>query len=178
MRTILLILTIICFNSHSQDLEFQNFKMEDGNLLWQKVYETELSNDEIIKSFKTSGIIKDIETLENSLTGTIENLNLDYSGYGKTEINTAMYISRNYFKSFVLIEFKKSKYRITLKQMKLVQKFSDGLNKEGEISELKDYSIKNNNSNFRKSFKKSPSKILNFTFDKVFEIKKKKKSDW
>ena len=178
MRTILLIITIICFKSYSQDLEFENFKLEDGNLVWQKVYETELSNDEIIKSFKTSGIIKNLENLENSLTGTIENLDLDYKGFGKTEMNTAMYISRSYFKSFVLIELKEGRYRITLKEMKLVQKYSDGLNEEGEISELKDYAVKNNNSDFRKSFKKAPSGILNFTFDKVFEIKKKKKSDW
>lgn len=178
MRTILLILTIICFKSYSQELEFENFNLEDGNLVWQKVYETELSNDEIIKSFKTSGIVKDLENLENSLTGTIENLDLDYKGFGKTEMNTAMYISRSYFKSFVLIELKEGRYRITLKEMKLVQKYSDGLNEEGEISELKDYAVKNNNSDFRKSFKKAPSGILNFTFDKVFKIKKKKKSDW
>lgn len=178
MRTILLILTIICFKSYSQDLEFENFKLEDGNLLWQKVYETEISNDKIIKSLKTSGIIKDIESLESSMTGTIENLDLDYKGFGKTEMNTAMYISRSYFKSFVLIELKDGRYRITLKEMKLVQKYSDGLNEEGEISELKDYAIKNSKTEFRKSFKKAPSGILNFTFEKVFGIKKKKKSDW
>ncbi len=75
MRAILLILTIICFKSYSQDLEWENFKLEEGNLIWEKVYETELSSDEILKSFKISGIIKDIDTLGNSITGTIKNLN-------------------------------------------------------------------------------------------------------
>ena len=178
MRAILLILTIICFKSYSQDLEWENFKLEEGNLIWEKVYETELSSDEILKSFKISGIIKDIDTLGNSITGTIKNLDLDYKGFGKTEMNTAMYISRNYFKSFILIEMKEGRYRITLKEMKLVQKYSDGLSEEGEISELKDYAVKNSRKDFRKLFKKTPSGILNFTFDKVFGIKKKKKSDW
>ena len=178
MRIILLFLTIVCFKSFSQGSEYENFKIEDRKLIWQKVYETEFSKDEIIKSIKESGIIKEIEYLENSLTGTIENLDLDFKGFGNTEMNTAMYISRSYFKSFVLIEFKENRYRMTLKEMKLVQKYSDGLNEEGEISELGDYSIKNNNLDFKKSFKKSPSGILNFTFDKVFEIKKKKKSNW
>lgn len=178
MRTILLIFTVICFKSYSQNLEFENFKLEGGNLIWQKVYNTELSNDEIIKSFKTSGIIKDLENSDNTLIGTIGYLDLDYKGFGKTEMNTAMYISRRYFKSFVLIELKEERYRITLKEMKLVQKYSDGLNEEGEISELKDYAVKNNNSDFRKSFKKAPSGIMNFTFDRTFEIKNKEKSDW
>ena len=89
-----------------------------------------------------------------------------------------MYISRSYFKSFVLIELKDRKYRITLKEMKLAQKYSDGLTEEGRISELKDYAIKNGKPEFRKSFIKAPSGILNFTFDKVFRIKKKNKSDW
>lgn len=99
-------------------------------------------------------------------------------------MNTAMYISRSYFKSFILIELKDGRYRVTLKEMKLIQKYSVGkpgdlLSSEaGEISELKDYAVKNNNSDFRKSFKKEPSGILNFTFDKIFEVKQKKKSDW
>lgn len=91
-------------------------------------------------------------------------------------MNTAVYISRSYLKSFVLIELKDRKYRITLKEMKLAQKYSDGLNEEG--SKLKDYAIKNGKPEFRKSFIKAPSGILNFTFDKVFGIKKKNKSDW
>ena len=67
---------------------------------------------------------------------------------------------------------------MTVKEMKLVQKYSDRLNEEGEISELKDYAIKNSSAGFKKSFKKATSGILNYTFDKVFEIKEKKKSDW
>lgn len=178
MRSILLILAIFCFKSYSQELEFDSFKLEDGNFIWQKVYETELSNDDLVKYFKTSGIIKNLDNLKNSITGTIVNLDLDYKGFGNTEMNTAMYISRSYFNSFILIELKDGRYRITLKEMKLVQKYSDGLNEEGEISELKDYAIKNNNSDFKKMFTKSPSGIINYTFAKVFEIKKKKKSDW
>jgi hypothetical protein len=184
MKTILLIVTIICFKSYSQNLEFKNFKLEEGKLLWQKVYETELSHDEILKSFKTSGIVKNTETFKNSVTGTIENLDLDFKGFGKTEMNTAMYISRSYFKSFVLIELKEGRYRITLKEMKLIQKYSVGTpgdlfsSETGDISELKTFAVKNNNTDFRNSFKKAPSGILNFTFDKVFGIKKKKKSDW
>ena len=37
-------------------------------------------------------------------------------------MNTAVYISRSYIKSFVLIELKDRKYRITLKEMKLEKK--------------------------------------------------------
>lgn len=178
MRIILLILTIFCFKSYSQVLEFENYKLENGNLIWQKIYETELTNDDLLKSFKTSGIIKEIEKSENTIIGIIENLDIDYKGFGNTEMNTAMYISRSYFKSFVLIEMKEKRYRITLKEMKLVQKYNDGLSEEGEISELKNYAINKKNSAFKKGFKKSPSKILTFTFDKVFDIEQKKKSEW
>jgi hypothetical protein len=178
MRTILLFLTIFSFKSYSQVLEFENYKFENGNLIWQKIYESELTNDDLFKSFKNSGIIEDLEKSENTITGKIENLDLDYKGFGDTEMNTAAYISRSYFKSFVLIELKENRYRITLKEMKLVQKYNDGLSEEGEISELKNYAINNKNSAFKKGFTKSPSRILTFTFDKVFNIKEKKKSEW
>jgi len=94
--------------------------------------------------------------LENSIIGSIEILDLDYKGFGKSEMGTAMYISRSYLKSFILIEFKAGRYRVALKELKLIQKYDDGLSKEWEISELKNYAIKNNNSNFRRAFKNVP----------------------
>ena len=178
MKKSILLILLICFKSFSQDLEFENFKNENEIFTWQKVYESELTKENIVKYFKNSGLIKDFEFSENTITGNIENIDLDFKGFGKTEMNTAMYISRSYLKSFILIELKENKYRVSLKEIKLIQKYNDGLTEEGVISELKDYAIKNNNSDFRNIFKKNSSGILNFTFDKLFLPKNKKSNDW
>lgn len=174
--TITLFLTF--FGVFSQNLELNNFKIENNNLIWQKIYETHYTKTELIDHFKKSGKILDIEITENDLTGRLKNLDLDYKGFGKSEMSTAIYISRNFLSSFVLIEFKDGKYRVTLKDLKLAQKYSDALSNEGEISELKDYAVKSNNSDYKNGFKKEPSEILNFTFNKVFENIERKNDKW
>ncbi len=178
MKKLLLILMIVCFKGYSQDLKYENFKLENGNLIWEKIYKSELSKIDLIRSLKTSGIIKDFKETENYITGYIEHLILDYKGFGNSEMRTAAYISGNYLRSFVLVEFKSGKYRVTLKEIKLSKRFKDKTSDHGEINELKYYAIKSNNLKFRTSFKKSPSGILNYTFDKIFNITNKTNDDW
>jgi len=166
MKNTFLLIILICFKSYSQDLAFNNFKLENGTLIWQKVYKTKLSNDELIKSFKISGIIKNFDAFDNFIIGNIKLMSIDYKSFGKSYLSTVTYISDNYFNSFILIEFKEGRYKVTLKDMKLITKYSNKQNNEFDISD------------FKMIFKKSPSEIFNFTFDKVFTIKKKKKSNW
>ena len=85
------------FNKISNQVEYILSPAQISNKLKIKAEKLALI---VAEKFKISGIIKDIDTLGNSITGTIKNLDLDYKGFGKTEMNTAMYISRSYFKSF------------------------------------------------------------------------------
>jgi len=147
MKNTFLLIILICFKSYSQDLAFNNFKLENGMLIWQKVYKTKLSNDELIKSFKISGIIKNFDAFDNFIIGNIKHMSIDYKGFGKSHLSTVTYISDNYFNSFILIEFKEGRYKVTLKDMKLITRYSNKQNNEFDLSELKDYVIKNDNSN-------------------------------
>ena len=92
---------IIIFNLSDTD----NFEIENGKLIWQKVYETELTNEQIIQKIKSSGNFKNLELNETGLIAEIANLTLDYKGYGSSEMSTPMYIARNSINSFVQIEF-------------------------------------------------------------------------
>lgn len=97
---------------------------------------------------------------------------MDFKGYSVSEMSTLMYVSRSYVKAFALIEFKESRYRVTLKNIKFVQKYEDTLSKQGEISNIELYALKKQNTEFKSNFLNKPSKIMDFTFQKITELKR------
>lgn len=162
-------------NLNAQD---NNFLIEDGDIIWQKIYETNKPFEKISSFIKESGIIKSIELSENSkLTGEFSTLGADFKGAGFSEMSTPIYIARNYFSGFVIVEYKYKRYRVTIKNINLTQKYNDGLSAQGEVSALNTYAIKKN-STIKKMFLGSASQILDFTFSKLFEINESKNSNW
>ena len=158
--------------------ETNNFKIDNGKLVWQKVYETELTKNELIGELKSSGNFKNIEENENGILTEIENLSLDFKGYGSSEMSTPMYIARNSVNSFVQIEFKEKRYRVTIKNIKLTRKYDDALSEQGEITDIEVFALKKRNTKFKSSFLKKPAKIINFTFEQITELKKTEKDKW
>ncbi len=130
-----------------------------------------MTNEQLIGQIKISGQFENISENGESLTAEINQLSMDFKGYGISEMSTPMYISRSYVKAFVLIEFKDARYRVTLKNIKFVQKYEDALSKEGETTDIELYALKKRNTVFKSSFLKKPSKIMDFTFQKVTDFK-------
>ncbi len=176
MKSILLFICSIFLISFTLS-ETDNFEIEKGQVLWQKVYETDLTKEQLIGQVKSSGQFENISENGESLTAEINQLSMDFKGYGISEMSTPMYVSRSYIKAFVLIEFKDERYRVTLKNIKFVQKYEDALSKEGETTDIELYALKKRNTEFKSSFLNKPSKIMDFTFQKVTDFKRIAKKD-
>ncbi|MDG1811408.1 MAG: hypothetical protein P8H13_05685 [Polaribacter sp.] len=158
--------------------ETDNFEIENGKLIWQKVYETELTKEQLTDKIKNSGNFKNVELNESGIIAEITNLTLDYKGYGLSEMSTPIYIARNSVNSFVQIEFKESKYRVSIKNIKLKQNYDDALSNQGEMTDLEVFALKKRNTEFKSSFLEKSSKIINFTFENITEFKVKEKDKW
>jgi len=176
MKSILLFAWSLFFVNFTLSVT-DNFEIENGQVLWQKVYETDLTKEQLIGQIKSSGQFVNISENGESLTAEINQLSMDFKGYGISEMSTPIYISRSYVKAFVLIEFKDERYRVTLKNIKFVQKYEDALSKEGETTDIELYALKKRNTEFKSSFLKKPSKIMDFTFQKVTDFKIIEKKD-
>ncbi|MEB8345869.1 hypothetical protein OO010_07415 [Flavobacteriaceae bacterium KMM 6898] len=150
--------------------ETDNFVIENGQVIWQKVYETDLTNEELVIQIKTSGQFENVSENKESLTAEINQLSMDFKGYGISEMSTPMYVSRSYVKTFALIEFKEKRYRVTLKNIKFVRKYEDALSKEGETTDLELFALKKRNTEFKSKFLNKPSKNMDFTFQKVTDF--------
>ena len=177
-KTILILLMLISQISNSQKLEFDNFIFDNGKVKWQKVYNSKLEKNDIIQFYQKSGIIREFNYSENLITGLIEKTGIDYKQYEKSFSSPEPYITNSFLSCFITIEFKQNRYRLTLTDLKLIQKYENDSRKLGQIGELKDYVIKSNDSDYTRLFKKISSKIFNNTFDKLFEIKISDTDEW
>ncbi|MDG4946231.1 hypothetical protein NMK71_07385 [Weeksellaceae bacterium KMM 9713] len=162
------ILSSFCIlNAYAQT---DNFNIENGQVVWQKVFNTDQSKEELINKIQRTGIFQNLSDNGDILTAEIQQLSLDFIGFGETEFSTPIYIARNYVNAFTLIELREERYRVTIKNIMLTQKYEDALSKEGEVTALEVYALRKRNTEFKPGFLKLPSKIINYTFQNIADF--------
>lgn len=177
-QLLLLILFFSCsFNAISQKYE-TNFIAENNKMIWQKVFSTDMDFDQLTSLVKESGVLETFEVEDSKIVGQSRLIEADYNGAGFGEMSTPMYISRSFFDAFCIIDFKEGRYRVTLKNIMLSQKYNDGLSKEGEKSTLESFGISNRKNEIKSPFLKTPSIILDYTFTNEFTFEALVNDDW
>lgn len=158
----------ICMVSYAQDTT-NNFQIVQGEIIWEKIYNTKLSFAEVSEHLKVSGLLDKIEIRENKVYGELKGLDADFKGAGFSEMTTPMYIARSRFTGFLTLEYKEGRYRVVLRKIVLIQKNSDSLSNQGEITSLESYGL-NSKGQIANFFKKTPGFILDHTFSKKFDF--------
>lgn len=161
----------------NKKVDTQGFKISNGKLIWQKVYECKDSINQIVSNLKRGGILKGIEISDGTVTGSLKNIDSDYKGAGFSRGLTPMYLISDRLTCFVLIEFKKEKYRVTIKNMQLINVLESPINKIGESEPIESYALKKKNTAFKDTFLKDAATILNYTFNKIFDTNKNSEND-
>lgn len=162
----LIFLISFTISSFCWSQEANDFKIENNQVIWQKVYENK--NDSFKNNIKTK-ISRIISETENQLIAEINNIQHDYKSLGISEISCPIYISRTNTKATLILDIKENRYRVTLKNITLVQLYTDTLSEQGEINYLENFALKNNNTKFKNSFLKKPGTILNYSYSKIFK---------
>jgi hypothetical protein len=174
--SLLFVFCIFSIISYSQELPTYNFKIEDGRLIWQKTFDTKLEFQGLIKAIKSTGAMDKPDTVSNQITGDLKQMAIDYKGVGKTSMNTWIILTRSSLMGYATIDYKSGKYRLTLKNLKLIQNFTDPLLKMGQLTPADELAIKNNE--FKKAFLKQGAEILDYSINKAFAIDEKKTENW
>ncbi|PXY02349.1 hypothetical protein DF185_06790 [Marinifilum breve] len=171
MKKLLIILSIITlsFSGYSQEREFY-FKNVRGEVTWQKVFESELQKSAIKEYFQNSGLFKEIEFTENGLTGELRLFEPDHRGAGYSVFKASDLIYEYYHSAFVSIQFKESRYRVTINKITLTKKNDNSSGSQGSIELLNGHAITNKGL-FGRLFIKNSVPIYDYTFLKMFEPK-------
>lgn len=179
MKKTIILLSIIFLTALSivAQESVNNFIPENNKIVWQKVFETNLDKAQLLDIIKVSGVFENYDIEDDKISGQINPVDADFKGAGFSEMSTPIYIARSFFDGYLIIEFKENRYRVTLKNIMLIQQYDDGLSKAGEKTTIETYAIKNGQNELKKAFTKSPSVILDYTFTNIFNFKLTENND-
>ena len=175
---LIFILTLGALNTaFSQDNTF-NLKIDkNGQVIWQKIFDTDLNFSELINKVKMSGNVLNIENTENSIFGEMRRLECDYIGAGYKRAGVAISILANDLIGYVNIDFKEGKYRVTLKNLKYIHKMNTPVGRQDQITDFDSTVLKNGK--FRKRLNSNhQAEIIDYTFTKAFSFEKEETNEW
>lgn len=149
--------------------EINNFKIEENDLIWQKIFQSDTSM-KVIDLFVSAGIIDNIIVKDNQIMGDLKPFDADFKGAGYSEMNTPIYVARMRIKGYITVDIKVDRYRVTIKDIRLKQIYDDGLSKQGEETSLSSFALKGT-TDFKPAFLKAPVKIYNYSFENRIKLK-------
>lgn len=178
MKPYFLLIALILFSNYG--IVFgqseNNFKIENGDLIWQKIYQCDTTIN-VIDKFVSSGVIANAIISNVKVVGDLKPFIADVKGAGYTNWNTPIYVTKNTIKGLITVDIKDNKYRVTIKDIRLTYIADDPVSDnnmfkthQGEENELSLYAVKANT--LTTAFLKAPSIIYNYTFEKRLNIKK------
>ena len=110
MRTFLTLL--ICISSLTLFAQ-ENFHVENGDLIWQKVF------DKAPNVAQLAGQLSDISQLENAINGKLIDVNANYEAQGYSRMQVSLYMTQPY-KANVQVELKDDRYRVTVRNIQFI----------------------------------------------------------
>ncbi len=189
---LILLVTLFCVNTciaqkgydptygdpKNKKVDTKGFKISNSQLIWQKVYESTETIDQLTTRLKEDGNVKNIEVTDHTIFGNLDDLYADYQGAGYGRAVTPMMLLSQQIICTVTIEFKTNKFRVTIKNMKLKNTSPTPLSPVGEVEPIETYVLKKKGTQFKTGFLNACATILNHTFNKIFENKIEEEDNW
>lgn len=174
MRKIILLFVLISGLSFGQ---MENYVINDGQVQWQKVYETDKTFDEILKGVRNKNNIKITEQNENTIAGEFKGLIMNYRKAGLTYMGTPIVLNEtNKYYGLFKIEFKDGKYRATIRNVAsegmTMTMYGGGLGLGSDLDTTLETMALNKKGEVRKGFPKVAGKIIDVTFIDLMDFTK------
>tara|TARA_R110002012_G_scaffold321178_1_gene547913 strand:+ start:99 stop:614 length:516 start_codon:yes stop_codon:yes gene_type:complete len=144
----------------------QNMALENGRIIWQKIYSSNKSIDEIHNLILKSGNFSDIKKTGSQITANINQFLLNRK---LSKSSGSLYMYTDDITGFVLIEFKEQRYRITVKNLTFISNteihaLGDGV---GARTPLERYAL-NGNGEYRKAYLKRDEGVIDANLNQIF----------
>jgi len=159
------------------------FIINNKQVVWQRIYETDKNISQIKNTLLTSGKIKFTLEENNILMGEISNFIMDYKGAGFTKMGTPMYLNENSkFNGTFKLELKENRYRVSVTNIICegysLSIYSGGLGiSDNGKDNIETLILTNDREYFKGSFQGKPSRIVNYSFANLFDITKYNSTD-
>lgn len=113
MRRICLLLLALPLCSYSQIKEYEGFRIEDREIIWQTVVDTTVGFEVVKEYYQTQPGFKNVSFTDKSLLADVSDFAIDYTKYGKKSMSLPIVTTSYNFSGKVRIDLKEDRYRIT-----------------------------------------------------------------
>lgn len=150
----------------------ETFSIVDGKVIWQKVYDTTKNLEELETTIINDGQFSDILVKDGIITCRFDRKKATPKEYGIKSYSS--YVGCNDISGFVTIQVKDGKYRVTIDNIILTEKFTDALYKEGTTHTFETFAL-NNKGEYSKPFSKmyQNAEFYNAVFEKLLNFQDK-----
>ncbi len=168
-----------------QDTTISYFNIDtDKNIYYQKVFlvENEINTDTIEVFLSSKSNIYDVKKSDSTITFNIQKMKINYQKYGGSFMNTLVLLNQSMSASGT-IDVKKSKYRLTLKNIQFLDDsslYAEGVNNQASnTSTLESYVLKNRKPEFRTSnIITTGLNYMDLYFSDFFKYQLTESKDW
>lgn len=170
--TIFLSLFILFVAKAQSEEDVQYFIVEGNNLTWQKTFPTILTIEQMREKVAEMMLFesKEIDKADKVI-GMVKPITHNYVKAGYSEKSAENYLVEKDSYGTLKFEFQEGKYRVTLSDIQLKQRFSTRKSPRGENTRLMEFAYDAKKGQWEPAFIMSGSgKILNETYLEKFDI--------
>ena len=154
-RLLILLLALMPLSAFAQ-----GFQIENNQIKWQKVYDSDMTLTDIYIAMVTSNEYADIQVLDDCIVATIKPVDYVPEDYGFRYGNSNTLLLNGALGPVLLrIDVKEGRYRATATDIRITDVTSGGLTPMGYESILEDYALKRG----------APNKMMVEQFSPVFD---------
>lgn len=153
---------MVCVLAHCQE-----FSIKDGKVSWERIYDTDMNNGDILRSLYISNRFFDIVQVDSTLiVGHVKYKKLDYESFGYSRMRLPMYLTNEAIgPAFFVLQIKEGKYRVVVSDIQLTS-----LIQPYGKSSLDFYAIEGGE--LSEDFKKYGIQMVSDLFSKAFTLEK------
>ncbi|HYC84738.1 MAG TPA: hypothetical protein VEB86_05925 [Chryseosolibacter sp.] len=174
MKKFVLTLTIlvsnaIVFAQKAPITQFRHFKIDNNDLIYQRVVDTTVSATDALKYLRSLSGTRKVQLVDDFITAEFENVPVDIRRIGRNWLFVPGVITDYNISGKLTVELREGRYRITLSGMFLVA-ITDAARKFGEET-FADRMLKPNKTSIRPAMAEDALGIYDLFFTDYFLIK-------
>ena len=170
MKSVILMFIASALIFSSPD-EANNFKIENNRLIWQSTYTSNLSKEDLLEAIRNSGYFINTSIVGNKIYTELNEITPSQGAEQfPVERLPSLFVS-HHIKSYVIIDLKEDRYRVTLKSIKFIPRFyTSDFSHQMVFGE--EVALNREREGFRERFVRRLSPILDQTFLSISDFNK------
>lgn len=109
-----------------------NFALNDGDVIWQKVYTSDMTTAQLADFFIASGRFEDLTYNDDNITCRLKPVEADWKKLGYTSLTVPEMAASSDIVCFATIQVKDGRYRVSAEDLYFIANRASGFFKAGE----------------------------------------------